>query len=119
MNSGRFNSLNNIKASRIAGVYKFEKLQLGALYQHSESIDGAKSGNGYVLSASYKLDKWVPKVQFAKDDSKLRQTSDASQCTTGIDYVFDKQTTAYLLYTYLDLEENADNSVALGLQYKF
>ena len=112
-------SLNNIKASRIAGVYKFEKLQLGALYQHSESIDGAKSGNGYVLSASYKLDKWVPKVQFAKDDSKLRQASDATQWTTGVDYIFDKQTTAYLLYTDLDLEENADSSVALGLKYKF
>jgi len=54
-----------------------------------------------------------------KDDSKLRQTSDASQWTTGVDYVFDKQTTAYLLYTDLDLEENADNSVALGLKYKF
>ena len=72
-----------------------------------------------MLSASYKLDKWVPKVQFAKDDSKLRQASDATQLTTGVDYIFDKQTTAYLLYTDLDLEENADNSVALGLKYKF
>lgn len=112
-------SLNNIKASRIAGIYKFEQLQLGALYQHSESIDGTKSGNGYVLSASYTLDKWVPKLQFAKDDSALRQESEATQWSTGLDYVFDKQTTAYLLYTDLDLEENADSSLALGLRYKF
>jgi len=72
-----------------------------------------------VLSASYTLDKWVPKLQFAKDDSLLRQASDATQWTTGVDYVFDKQTTAYLLYTDLDLQESADNSVALGLKYKF
>ncbi|MBH0056781.1 porin [Pseudoalteromonas sp. SWXJZ94C] len=112
-------SLNNITASRIAGVYKFEQLQLGALYQHSESVDGTKSGNGYVLSASYALDKWVPKIQFAKDDSTLRQASEATQWSTGLDYVFDKQTTAYLLYTDLNLEEQDDSSVALGLKYKF
>ncbi|MEI8670159.1 porin [Pseudoalteromonas fuliginea] len=115
----RVDSLNNITASRIAGVYKFEKLQLGALYQHSESVDETKSGNGYVLSASYTIDKWVPKLQFAKDDSAIRQESKAIQWSTGLDYVFDKQTTAYLLYTDLDLQENADNSVALGLKYKF
>ncbi|ATG79843.1 porin [Pseudoalteromonas sp. 1_2015MBL_MicDiv] len=115
----RVDSLNNITASRIVGVYKFEKLQLGALYQHSESVDETKSGNGYVLSASYTIDKWVPKLQFAKDDSAIRQESKAIQWSTGFDYVFDKQTTAYLLYTDLDLQENADNSVALGLKYKF
>ncbi|ALQ10180.1 MULTISPECIES: porin [Pseudoalteromonas] len=115
----RVDSLNNITASRIVGVYKFEKLQLGALYQHSESVDETKSGNGYVLSASYTIDKWVPKLQFAKDDSAIRQESKAIQWSTGLDYVFDKQTTAYLLYTDLDLQENADNSVALGLKYKF
>ncbi|MBG9990945.1 porin [Pseudoalteromonas sp. NZS37] len=112
-------SLNNITASRIAGVYKFKQLQLGALYQHSESVDGIKSGNGYVLSASYTFDKWVPKIQFAKDDSTLRQASEATQWSTGLDYVFDKQTTAYLLYTDLNLEEQDDSSVALGLKYKF
>ncbi|PKH90928.1 MULTISPECIES: porin [unclassified Pseudoalteromonas] len=112
-------SLNNVKASRLVGVYKFEQLQLGALYQHSESVDGTKSGNGYVLSASYTLDKWVPKIQFAKDDSTLRQASEATQWSTGLDYVFDKQTTAYLLYTDLNLEEQDDSSVALGLKYKF
>ena len=89
------------------------------LYQHSESVDGTKSGNGYVLSASYTLDKWVPKIQFAKDDSTLRQASEATQWSTGLDYVFDKQTTAYLLYTDLNLEEQDDSSVALGLKYKF
>jgi len=112
-------SLNDIKASRIAAVYKLDDLQLGALYQHSESIDGVQSGDGYVLSASYTLNKWVPKIQFAKDDSTLRQTSEATQWSTGVDYVFDKQTTAYLLYTDLDVEDNADNSLALGLKYKF
>jgi predicted porin len=112
-------SLNDVIASRIVAVYKFEQLKLGALYQHSESVDGAKSGDGYVLSASYELDKWVPKVQFATDDSTLRQASEATQWSTGVDYLFDKQTSAYFLYTDLDLDATADSSVALGLKYNF
>ena len=112
-------TLNNVKASRIVTVYKFEQLQLGALYQHSESVDGTKSGDGYVLSASYKMDKWIPKVQLASDDSTLRQDTEATQWTAGVDYVFDKQTKAYFLYTDLDLEASTDSSVALGLKYNF
>ena len=115
----RVDTLNKVIASRIVTVYKFEKLQLGALYQHSESVDGTKSGDGYVLSASYKLDKWVPKVQFATDDSTIRQSSEATQWTAGVDYVFDKQTKAYFLYTDLDLEASKDNSFAAGLKYNF
>lgn len=112
-------SLNNINASRVAAVIRQAQLQLGAIYQHSESVDGSKSGNGYVVSASYELDKWVPKVQYASDDSQLRHESEGSQWTAGVDYVFDKQTRAYLLYTDLDLEQQSDSSFALGLKYKF
>ncbi|MFY8328276.1 porin [Pseudoalteromonas sp. ZZD1] len=112
-------SLNNINATRIAGVIKQVQWQFGAIYQRSESLDGSKSGNGYVLSASYKMGQWAPKVQFASDDSQLRHATDGSQWTGGVDYVFDKQTTAYLLYTNLDLDQQSDSSLALGLKYKF
>lgn len=112
-------SLNKVVASRIVAVYKFEQLKLGALYQHSESVYGTRSGDGYVLSASYELDKWVPKVQFATDDSRLLKLSEATQWSTGVDYLFDKQTSAYFLYTDLDLDLTADSSVALGLKYNF
>ncbi|HEA17358.1 hypothetical protein LCGC14_1473630 [marine sediment metagenome] len=112
-------SLNNINASRIVGAWQKNKLQLGAIYQHSESVDGTKSGNGYVLSASYSIDKWQPKLQFASDDSTIRQSTKGSQWTAGVDYLFDKQTTAYLFYTDLDLQQQTDSSLALGLKYKF
>ena len=112
-------SLNNINATRVAGVLKQAQWQFGAIYQRSESLDGSKSGNGYVVSASYTLDKWVPKVQFASDDSQLRHDNDGSQWTAGVDYVFDKQTRAYLFYTDLDLDQKSDSSLALGLKYKF
>jgi predicted porin len=112
-------SLNNINASRIVGAWQKNDLQLGAIYQHSESVDGTKSGNGYVLSASYTIDKWQPKLQFASDDSTIRQSTKGSQWTAGVDYLFDKQTTAYLFYTDLDLQQQTDSSLALGLKYKF
>ncbi|KTF16695.1 porin [Pseudoalteromonas sp. H105] len=112
-------SLNNINATRVAGVLKQAQWQFGAIYQRSESLDGSKSGNGYVVSASYTLNKWVPKIQFASDDSQLRHGNDGSQWTAGVDYVFDKQTRAYLFYTDLDLDQQSDSSLALGLKYKF
>jgi len=112
-------TLNNLVASRIAAVYQFEQLKLGALYQHSESVDGVKSGDGYVVSASYKIDNWVPKIQFATDDSTMRQTAKADQLSAGVDYIFDKKTSVYFLYTDLDVEGGDDSSVALGLKYSF
>lgn len=113
-------SLNNITASRVAAAWKPGDLQLGAIYQRSETVlIGDKSGNSYVLSASYQLDKWLPKIQFVKDDSTIHHTDKGRQWTTGVDYLFDKQTTAYLFYTDLDLQTKADNSLALGLKYKF
>lgn len=113
------NSLNNINATRIAAALKQSQWQFGAIYQHSESLDGSKSGNGYVVSASYKMGQWVPKVQFVSDDSQLRHSTDGTQWTGGVDYVFDKQTTAYLFYTDLDLDQHSDSSLSLGLKYKF
>jgi len=112
-------SLNNVIASRIVAVFKLEQLKVGALFQHSESVDGTKSGDGYVISASYAIEKWVPKIQFATDDSTLRQASKADQLSAGVDYIFDKQTSAYFLYTDLALETTSDSSVAFGLKYNF
>ncbi|MBE0457242.1 porin [Pseudoalteromonas sp. KG3] len=115
-------SLNNITATRIAAAWLLNNLQLGAIIQRSETAElGDKSGNGYVLSASYKLDKWLPKVQFVRDESGIHHigTKTGQQWTTGVDYLFDKQTTAYLFYTDLDLETKSDSSLALGLKYKF
>lgn len=115
-------SLNDITATRVAAAWLIDNLQLGAIIQHSETAElGDKSGNGYVLSASYKLDKWLPKVQFARDNSGINHTdtNTGQQWTAGVDYLFDKQTTAYLFYTDLDLETKTDSSLALGLQYKF
>jgi len=80
-----------------------------------------QSINGYLNCNTLKTtqNKWLPKLQYVKDDSKIRHAEEGKQWTAGVDYVFDKQTTAYLFYTDLDLELESDNSVALGLKYKF
>lgn len=113
-------SIGNLVATRIALAYKWQKLQLGAIIQDSENLAKDKSGNGYVLSASYQLDdNWRPKLQFAKDSSGLRHNEDATQWTLGTDYIFDKQTNLYVMATQLDLETQDDTSIAVGLKYKF
>ena len=53
------------------------------------------------------------------DNCELECCEEGKQWTAGVDYVFDKQTTAYLFYTDLDLELESDNSIAIGLKYKF
>ncbi len=113
-------SLLDLSATRFSAAYRWDKLQLGAILQNSESLDGSKDGNGMVLSARYKLtDTWQPKVQYARDNSLLRHSEEVEQFTLGLDYVFDKQTTAYIMASQLELETQSDTSTAIGLKYLF
>jgi predicted porin len=112
-------SLNDLVATRLVAVYKFDAIQLGAIIQDSENLDGSKSGTGYLVSASYKTGSWVPKIQLGKDTSKLRHAEEATQWTLGTDYILDKQTNLYALVTQLDLESDDDTSIAVGMKYKF
>ncbi len=113
-------ALGDLTATRLSAAYRWDKLQLGAILQNSESLDGSKDGNGMVLSARYKLtDTWQPKVQYARDNSLLRHSEEVEQFTVGLDYVFDKQTTAYIMASQLELETQSDTSTAIGLKYLF
>ncbi|MFC3034782.1 porin [Pseudoalteromonas fenneropenaei] len=112
-------SLNNLIATRVVAVTQWQQWQFGALLQDSENLSGDKFGKGYVASVSYTHNQWRPKLQFASDDSRLRHSGKAEQWTLGLDYLYDKQTNLYIMLSTLDLPQDSDSSVALGLKYLF
>lgn len=115
----RAQSLNGLDATRLMWQQQFSGLVLGVLLQHSEESDGERSGTGGYVSAEYRFDHWRPKVQLGRDTTRLRQATAANHYTAGIDYVFNRQSKAYLYVTRLELTDSADTSLALGLQYRF
>lgn len=111
--------LNGLDMHRIVLTYRVEALTVGALLQQTEKSDGSKEGDGYMVNAAYKVGNIVAKVQYAFDDSEIRHSEESEQITVGLDYIFDKQTKVYVLYSQLDLETTDDNNLGFGLQYKF
>ncbi|MFT6898528.1 MAG: putative porin [Paraglaciecola sp.] len=111
--------LGGLTMQRILLNYRIEALTLGALLQQSETSDGSKDGNGYMLNAAYSTGNIVTKIQYASDDSKIRHSEESEQLTIGADYLFDKQTKIYVLYTHIDLETSNDNNLGFGLKYNF
>ncbi|NRA82245.1 MAG: porin [Gammaproteobacteria bacterium] len=111
--------LNNLDLHRIVANYRIKHLVLGAMIQQSQTSDGLKDGDGFMLNAGYQMGQWLAKVQYASDDSKIRHAEEVEQLSVGLDYIFDSQAKAYILLSALDLETNDDNTIGLGLQYKF
>lgn len=116
----RAQSLNGLDATRLLAQHQFGGFTLGALLQYSEESEGDRSGTGGYISVQYALSEfWRPKVQVGRDTSEIRQTTAANHYTAGVDYLFNNQSKAYLYVTQLELTEETDTSVALGLQYRF
>ncbi|MFQ3199241.1 MAG: hypothetical protein ACI81A_002975, partial [Paraglaciecola sp.] len=54
--------------------------------QQSETSDGSKDSNGYMLNSAYKTSNIVIKIQYAFDVSKIRHSEESEQLTIGADY---------------------------------
>lgn len=116
----RAQSMSGLDATRILWQQQVGDFTVGALLQHSEESEGDRSGTGGYISLQYALGEfWRPKVQFGRDTSEIRQATAANHYTAGVDYIFNSQSKAYFYVTQLELTEETDTSVALGLQYRF
>ena len=115
----RAQSLNGLDATRLLAQHQLGDFTIGGLIQYSEQSEGTRQGTGGYLSLQYSVGEWQPKVQIGRDNSEIRQTSAADHYTAGVDYLFNSQSKAYFYVTQLVLTETRDNSVALGLQYRF
>lgn len=118
---------------RLVGVITLDALQLGAMYQMAETsdadVDGDVEQDGFLLSASYKLDKLVFKGQLGMTtitDNDLNEEIDAEQLSLGVDYLLSKQTTAFVYYNMLSYEgdwagadEETKDNFGIGIVHNF
>ncbi len=96
---------------------KVAGIKLGAMYQ-DQSPDNGVDADGFLVSASYDIDKITLKgqVQTLSYDGG----DDKSGVTVGADYKLAKSTKLFAFYTTFDMDSAADEDyVALGLEYKF
>lgn len=97
---------------KVAGVV------LGAMVQKQEKIDGSAEMNGFMVSASYKMDRVTFKGQYQAADFK--EGDDKSGITLGADYALAKSTKLYTFYTSFDMDSAADQDyLAAGIEYTF
>ncbi|MCL2918257.1 porin [Shewanella litorisediminis] len=140
--------VEDIKAWRAVGHWKLaalglENLKFGTLIQQSELANPAKpywqdrDGLGFIVSGSYKWDKWLFKAQYGKDESgtglianrvysalgqAATQVPHVSQWGVGAEYFFSKSTRVHLEAGQFDTKQYADfddNITSIGIRYDF
>ncbi|GAA5214409.1 porin [Corallincola platygyrae] len=127
---------NMVAVGRVAwGDWKF-----GAMWQNTESTTSGDDESGYMANVAYLMGPWTLKAQYmASDLYKLgytkRKDDDGNKLgfqnstSLGVDYTFNKTTSAYLWLTlaekpeaeYRDIDVQNDDAsyLALGMIHKF
>ncbi|WP_105200269.1 porin [Pseudoalteromonas sp. T1lg10] len=97
---------------------KLAGFKLGAMYQTQEPAEGGEDADGFLVSASYAIDKTVLKAQYQTMDF---DGLDRNGITAGVDYKFNKNTKLFGFYTKFedDAAENDEDYLGLGIEYKF
>jgi len=110
--------------TRLTGMYKIDKLRLGAMYVDSEVGSTGKAETGFAVNASYVVGNVLAKIEF-------QEFAGANSLSVGADYKVGKNTKLYTWFT--NREENnylADDGFtyvlsskgkyfALGMEQKF
>ncbi len=98
---------------------KLGEAKVGFLYQDSEASSGVgDSEDGYVLSASYKIGKFTPKIQFASSDQKA---VGREQLSLGVDKKLGDNSKLFAFYSDLSQDDDSqdESSLGFGIQHKF
>ncbi|TAA47586.1 porin [Corallincola spongiicola] len=114
--------------------------QFGAMWQNTEDSESNDDESGYMVNVAYLMEAWTFKAQYmASDLYKIgytkRKDEDGNKLgfqsgsSIGVDYSFNKTTSAYLWYTinekpessYRDTAVHNDDAsyLALGMIHKF
>ena len=107
--------------TRVTGQWQIGDLMLGGMYQDSERESDGKDGDGYLISAAYKISEYKLLAQFQSSDmdfGKLKDTGEAM--SIGVERKLSKQARMYLLYSMFDLDNTEDQDhLAMTLRYDF
>jgi len=107
--------------SRATVQGKVGPLVLGAMYQEAKNIDTDISAEGYLVSASYKIDKYKLLAQYQDNDGIFGKLKDSGTgASVGIERSVSKKIRMYMWYTQFSLDgKNNQDHLALTLMYDF
>ena len=112
--------VSKMDTTRLVAQYKFNDLTVGALLNASEPANtpGSKDESSTVVSASYKVNNWKVKAQFASGDEKSKGLE---QVAFGVDYKLGKKSKVYFYSASLKNDDNSTDKSAngLGIEHKF
>ncbi len=103
---------------RLVGQYAFGDFKVGALYEDQDAgVSNLRDGDGWLVSAQYKVDQWVLKAQLGESDI-VKEGGDTY--SLGADYVLTKNAKVFGFYTAEEADDNTDNDyLAVGFELKF
>tara|TARA_B100002049_G_C16064428_1_gene369722 strand:+ start:719 stop:1669 length:951 start_codon:yes stop_codon:yes gene_type:complete len=107
--------------TRFTAQGKLGDFTLGGMYQQSEKISDSDSEDGFLFSASYKLNKYKLLAQYQDAEGEFGKLKDSGTGTSiGIERSLSKQARMYMWYTQFSLDNNADQDhLAVTLRYDF
>ncbi|MCW8996464.1 MAG: porin, partial [Psychromonas sp.] len=108
-----------IDAWRLVGQVDLGPVQLGGIFQHTEKKSAALSGEGFMVNMALPFAKNIAKLQYSYNNAKIQHPEKAQMLSLGVDHNFSKTTSVYLAATHLDLENQDDSAVSLGLRHFF
>lgn len=121
---GQTHELNNLNAERILLHMKLAEMSQGTLsgglmYQKSEHISRPLEGDAVMAELAFARDSLTYKLQWQRDDSKIRAKETGTLWSLGVDYALQKDLTIYAMMSDLDFVTTDDNSAAVGFKYNF
>ena len=135
--------IEDIKAARLVGHVKFDRLKLGTIVQHTELLNPnkanfeAREGEGFIFSATYQLDKLILKAQYGQDNSgtgkiagriydamgeTALEVPEISQWAVGAEYYLSKSARIHTEIGQFDVKQYDDfddTIISLGMRYDF
>lgn len=116
---GLDNNINSNDVLRLVAQYREGNLQLGALYETSESsANNRGEQDGVFVSASYQIDKFLLKAQTGASDQKR---AGGKQHSVGVDYLIngDSRLFAFVTVTRADNDTVNNDQYGIGYEYRF
>lgn len=135
--------IEDIKAARLVAHIKLSDLKLGTIIQTTELVNPSKphyelrDGEGFIVNATYQIDKLLLKAQYGTDDSGTGRIAhvvynslgeaaldvpEVNQWAIGAEYRLAKSTRIHTEIGQFDVKQYSDfddSIVSLGLRYDF
>ncbi|MDP1930102.1 MAG: porin [Gammaproteobacteria bacterium] len=114
---GLDNNINSHDVVRLVTQYRKGALQLGALYETSESsANNRGEQDGVFVSASYQIDKFLLKAQTGVSDQKR---AGGKQHSVGVDYLINGDSRLFAFVTMTRADNNRVNNDQYGIGYEY